>query len=106
MSLFDDVGLREMVASAVRDALPSVRAIVREELAHANEIHPDTLLSVRDVASRLRITDAAVLKAIERRSLKAHKVGHHWRIRLGDLMGQDAGRYRMDDGDDLERPPK
>lgn len=88
--------IRANVVSGIEELLPTVRSIVREELARAAEVHPDTLLSVAETAERLHISEAAVLKAISRKGIKAHRVGRRWRIRLGDLLGEDAGRYHVD----------
>jgi excisionase family DNA binding protein len=82
--------IHEIVTRALDERLPAVVQAVRDAVAERRE-SPDTLLSTKQVAERLGKSEAAVLKAITRQSIPAHKVGRLWCVRLGDITGE-AGK--------------
>ncbi len=51
---------------------------------------PESLVTVREAASFLRISARTVYRLIESGQIEAVRIGKQWRIPLGDLPGSDA----------------
>ena len=62
-----------------------IRAIVREEIAHAP--FSDRLMGAAEAAERMGLTEAALRKAASRGTVPSHRVGRRLRFRLSELLG-------------------
>jgi excisionase family DNA binding protein len=54
-------------------------------MAHSSHHHPETLLTIRDVAAICRVSEKTVRRWIETQTLLATRLGAQWRIRRSDL---------------------
>jgi len=54
-------------------------------MAHSPHHHPETLLTIRDVAAICRVSEKTVRRWIETQTLLATRLGGRWRIRRPDL---------------------
>jgi excisionase family DNA binding protein len=54
-------------------------------MAHSSHHHPETLLTIRDVAAICRVSEKTVRRWIETQTLLATRLGAQWRIRRPDL---------------------
>jgi excisionase family DNA binding protein len=61
----------------------------------------DTLLDTEEVARYLKVHPKTVINLVERKELKAYKVGRHWRYRRADV---DAYLERQQSTKEPEEP--
>jgi excisionase family DNA binding protein len=54
-------------------------------MAYSPHHHPETLLTIRDVAAICRVSEKTVRRWIETQTLLATRLGAQWRIRRSDL---------------------
>lgn len=80
--LIDPITLKNMIQEAVREVLqPKGKATSC----------PDTILTPKQVARMLRISDQEVYAAVQNGSLQAVRRGRCWQVRQGDVSQWKRG---------------
>lgn len=74
--LIDPITLKNMIQEAVREVLQPKGKVTS---------CPDTILTPKQVARMLRVSDQEVYKAVQDGSLQAVRRGPRWKVRLGDV---------------------
>lgn len=74
--LIDHITLKNMIQEAVREVLQPKGKVTS---------CPDTILTPKQVARMLRISDQEVYAAVQDGSLKAVRRGRYWEVSQGDI---------------------